>query len=105
MRTALTTLKTAVVAPMPSASVPTAASGEAGIAPNHPQRQPHVLRQPLDPANAVHAVRVFAKTQRIPDLPSRRGARLLEWHAFGTQLVSPFGEVEVELPIDVALDS
>jgi hypothetical protein len=48
-----------------------------GITPDHPQRQPQVLRQRLDPANAARVVGVFAKTQCVPELPPRRCARLL----------------------------
>ena len=43
-------------------------------------------------------------TQCIPELRLCRGARLVERHAFGAQLVDAFGEMKVELAIDVALD-
>ena len=41
----------------------------------------------------------------IAEMPPRRLARLLEWHALGMQLVGAFSDVEVELALDVAIDA
>src|SRR4030095_7821699 len=78
---------------------------EAGTLADHPDRHAEVVRQSLEPSDVVHFVRVLTNAQCIAELFLCGQASTVERHPFGAKLIDAFGQVEVELSLEVAIDA
>ncbi len=56
----------------------------------------------MDPVSDVHAAHLLALRRLIPELQSRHATRLGFGHAGCSEGVGPFGDVELDLTLDVA---
>ena len=103
--TLLTTQKTAVVAPMPSASVSTDGQGKARCASERPDGVTHIAEERIERLRDIHVSRSFALDDRVAELEPGVALRLVVVQSFGAELVTAFGEMKGQLTIEVAIVS
>ena len=97
--TPLTTLKIVVVAPIPRASVPMAASAKPSVPAEHAGRESEVGRQPFEPADAVHLMDLLPNQERAPQLPPCSRVCRLRRHAGAHVSVDEQLEMGLELTL------
>jgi len=71
----------------------------------HPHREAELLEQQLHPPDAVDATGILTNPQGIPEVPASRRLRLCHGHTLGVELVGAFGDMELDLTLDVTIDT
>ena len=102
--TASSSVKIAVLAPMPSASVPIADERKRGVLDERARGVAEILAKVVEPRERPHVAMHFDGLDHAAEVPQRRQARLVRRQALPDVLVGRFRQVARELVVHLAIE-